>query len=219
MSIPTLPSGAASELCTALRALLAPHGVHLSEHVAAAVMPGVIASVLNAIAGQPKLADEESSCSGREEQRAPQPPPPRPDFPDWFNSYIAPPHHHNLLLLPEWCDSSYRLSNGWHGLDYVHASSSPARVAAYALIQPPPAPLTPTASPYPSLIGIAHFTPACESHKRFCHGAPPRRRTPAAVCNAVRQAVQRARSSTTRLAGWAFVTLAQCSRGPVSRRK
>jgi hypothetical protein len=85
-------------------------------------------------------------------------------LPQWFTDLLALPQCHPLLL-PEWSDSSYRRFNGWAGDDYVHSITSPARVVAYALL---PA----SSSTYPSLIGVAHFKAACESHKRFCHGPP-----------------------------------------------
>jgi hypothetical protein len=167
-----------------LRAILSEQNVHVSQDIITAIMPRVRDCIGKCIdssaryllpegidispvhqtstisghqvpivtANELQIRDQKSELSNK-------------SFPKWFSAFLSPPHNATLLCIPEWQDPSYRQSNGWRGADYVHSSAAPARVDSYALL-PPSSDAT-----YPSLVGIAVFTPACESHKLFCHGA------------------------------------------------
>jgi hypothetical protein len=166
-----------------LRALLSDHNVHVTQKTVDAIMPsvrelleqalalesGAGCKAVGAAAAPVPEADSRHDAADASLQHQLLPPTSNSHLPEWFSSLLTPPHSASLLLLPEWSSSSFRASNGWSGTDFVHAASSPLRVIAYALVNPPSA----STSTYPSLIGVAHFSLACESHKRFCHGKPP----------------------------------------------
>jgi hypothetical protein len=214
-----------------LRALLSDHSVHVTQETVDAIMPSVRALLEQALALESGAggkvsagpeADSRHDAAGASLQHEQLSPTSNSHLPEWFSNLLSPPHSASLVLLPEWSSASFRASNGWSGTDFVHAASSPVRVIAYALVNPPSA----STSPYPSLIGVAHFSPACESHKRFCHGntphPPPTHPIPfhsSCVFDGAQQAEQRARCSTTPWAGWGSVIRVPWRRGRALRCK
>ncbi len=222
-----------------LHALLSQHNVIVSRQVIAAIMPDIRVHIDEAMAADADARDSSSRALRDEQEQEHQERQqdlhtpllqPQPILPEWFTS-LPPPPRSLPLLLPEWCDPSYRVSNGWSGNDYVHAISSPARIIAYTLLPPSSASASSsssssssaaTASSFPSLIGVAHFTSSCESHRRFCHGNPPPTLPQTKRIfrfNYLQQAVQRARSLTTPSAGWDSATPVPWSRGRASLRR
>jgi acyl-coenzyme A thioesterase PaaI-like protein len=91
-----------------------------------------------------------------------------------------------LLKVQEWQDEKWRDSDvsGFKGRDFCHSSTAAVRIIDYCMLPPSKKrPLESTATTesalreqelehleYPRLVGPAHFTPNCESHRGLCHG-------------------------------------------------
>jgi hypothetical protein len=154
-SIHLLTYGRAIEarLHSELHAILSEHNVHISQSTIDALMPRVKRCIDESMPSSAEFLCSEGQALSNTK------------LPQWFSDILSHSCAATLVCAPEWHDASYRRSNGWCGEDYVHSNSAPARITAYALLPPS------SNSTYPSLIGVAVFTSACESHKLFCHGA------------------------------------------------
>mmetsp|Transcript_24136 Transcript_24136/g.36013 ORF Transcript_24136/g.36013 Transcript_24136/m.36013 type:complete len:235 (-) Transcript_24136:650-1354(-) len=78
------------------------------------------------------------------------------------------------LRVAEWEDAEYRANDGWKGTDLIHSSTSPVQINNYMVSYGDgsggPIPNLERGGIGTVLTGIAHFTPAAESHKGYCHG-------------------------------------------------
>ena len=98
-----------------------------------------------------------------------------PSVPEWYTRLKSSTFAEKLNVR-EWQDEAWRQSEGgWKGKDYVHSVTAPCRILEYSLIKPQ---ISPSSSSieggstmeFPSLTGVAYFSPLAESHKGFCHG-------------------------------------------------
>jgi acyl-coenzyme A thioesterase PaaI-like protein len=107
---------------------------------------------------------------------------PLPDLPvpNWYTeialSTLAKP-----VVIKEWQDEDWRVNEGgFSGYDFCHSKRASVRILDYVMLLPgsvsvaeevaaSSTKITP-GTLFPSLVGVAHFTPLAESHRGLCHG-------------------------------------------------
>lgn len=89
----------------------------------------------------------------------------------WFNSLKSVPGA-EILDIREWRDENWRTTEGgFAGRDFIHSKTASVRILDYLKIPAKEAdPSGLTEYNFPRLVGPAHFTPRCESHRGLCHG-------------------------------------------------
>ena len=89
----------------------------------------------------------------------------------WFNSLKSVPGA-EILDIREWRDENWRTTEGgFAGRDFIHSKTASVRILDYLKLPAKEAdPNGLTEYNFPRLVGPAHFTPRCESHRGLCHG-------------------------------------------------
>lgn len=76
-----------------------------------------------------------------------------------------------VLEIKEWKDEEGRGSDGFLGRDFIHSKYAAVRILDYVKLPAVKADVNGFVTEnFPRLIGPAHFTPRCESHRGLCHG-------------------------------------------------
>lgn len=89
---------------------------------------------------------------------------------DWFEN-IKLLTGSEVLDIKEWKDEEGRSSDGFLGRDFIHSEHSAVRIIDYVKLPAIKPDINGTSTEnFPRLVGPAHFTPRCESHRGLCHG-------------------------------------------------
>lgn len=88
----------------------------------------------------------------------------------WFENLKQRPDA-VMLDVKEWKDEEGRSSDGFLGRDFIHSEFAAVRIIDYVMLSATKPDINGSLSEnFPRLVGPAHFTPRCESHRGLCHG-------------------------------------------------